>query len=54
MRRSLIRGWGDFGARPADRWLEYNERYFDGPAHPAADVLYATSLDDPFEFDTAA
>jgi hypothetical protein len=30
MRRGLVRGWGERGARTADCWFEFNCRFFGG------------------------
>ena len=34
MRRALIKGWGELGARTADAWLDFNRRYFGGELQP--------------------
>jgi hypothetical protein len=34
MRRGLVRGWSELGARTADCWLDYNERLFGGQLMP--------------------
>lgn len=34
MKRGLVRGWGDLGARTADCWRDYNRRFFGGELEP--------------------
>src|SRR5262245_53145484 len=34
MRRALVVGWGEKGARVAECWLEFNTRYFEGRLLP--------------------
>jgi hypothetical protein len=34
MRRGLVRGWSELGARTADCWLDYNKRFFGGRLMP--------------------
>jgi hypothetical protein len=34
MRRALIQGWGELGARTADCWREFNRRHFVGRLEP--------------------
>jgi hypothetical protein len=34
MRHDLVRGWGELGARTADTWLRYNDRFFRGELEP--------------------
>ena len=34
MRRGLVRGWSELGARTADCWRDYNKRFFGGRLMP--------------------
>ena len=43
MRRALVVGWGELGARVADTWVEFNRLYFGGRLRPLPIFLTPTT-----------